>query len=314
MWGVAAYFNPANYATKLRNLELFSQRVRAQGLKLLIVELAFPDSGASPVPAEFADKILRLTSNCVLWQKERLLNLGIESLPQSCDKVVWLDADILFENNGWVEQTSHLLDQHKIVQPYQLAYWLPQGGEAQWQNDAAYLAKLHHLPGVGFAMRHSGEHAMNIVYRPDWVHPGFAWAARRSAIARHGLYDRFILGGGDFVGMLAMYSDARSLGNPNVAVCLSPHQFNHLAGWTNKFHTSIAGDVAYAPGAVFHLWHGNLPDRQYIERYEILREFDFDPETDIAADADGCWRWASDKPELQSQVKAYFSSRKEDGQ
>jgi hypothetical protein len=312
MWGVAAYFNPANYATKLRNLDTFARRVREQGLKLLIVELAFPDN-AFAVPEGFADKILRLRSDCVLWQKERLLNLGIDSLPPSCDKVVWLDADILFQNNSWVEQTSRLLDEHKIVQPYQLAHWLPNRGETEWQTCAEYAAKLHRMPGVAYAIRHSGERAADLMFRPDWVHPGFAWAARRDLIGNGGLYDKFILGGGDFITMLAMYCDARSLKNPNAAVCLSHHQVDDLAGWTNKFHGSIAGDVAYTHGSVFHLWHGNLSDRQYLERYETLREFDFDPKTDIAADAGGCWRWASDKQELHNRVKAYFSSRKEDG-
>lgn len=313
MWGVAAYFNPANYATKLRNLEAFAKRIRGQGLRLLIVELRFPDSESPSVPCEFADKILRLRSDAVLWQKERLLNLGIAALPEDCDKVVWLDADILFENQGWVEQTSRLLDEYKIAQPYQIAYWLPPGGETQWQNNAPYVAKLPSMPGVAYAMREAGEHAMNLLFRPDWVHPGFAWAARRDVVAEHGLYDKFILGGGDFVTMLAMYSDARSLENPHVAVCLSPHQVDDLAAWTDRFHSSVAGDVAYTAGAVFHLWHGNLSDRQYIERYGTLREFAFDPENDIAVDGGGCWQWASDKPALQSQVKAYFSNRKEDG-
>ncbi len=39
----------------------------------------------------------------------------------------------------------------------------------------------------------------------------------------------------------------------------------------------------------------------------------FDPSLDITLDQNGLWRWATAKPELHQQVKAYFSSRKEDG-
>ena len=132
-WGVTTYFNPAAYATKLRNLETFATRLRQQGLKLLIVELAFGEAPFA-VPCELADSILRLRSNAVLWQKERLLNLALSQLPEVCDKVAWLDGDILFTNDEWVSQTSRLLEEHQVVQPYQLAAWLPPAGEHQWKT------------------------------------------------------------------------------------------------------------------------------------------------------------------------------------
>lgn len=40
----------------------------------------------------------------VLWQKERLLNLAIDSLPADVDAVAWLDADLIWFNHGWVEE------------------------------------------------------------------------------------------------------------------------------------------------------------------------------------------------------------------
>ena len=39
--------------------------------------------------------------------QERLLNLGFEHLPDVCDKVVWLDADLLFEDDGWLERPAN---------------------------------------------------------------------------------------------------------------------------------------------------------------------------------------------------------------
>jgi hypothetical protein len=306
MWGVTAYFNPTGYSTKLRNLESFAKRVREQGLKLLIAELAFSDAKFA-IPPEFADQVLQLRSNSVLWQKERILNLAIEQLPESCDKVTWLDGDILFTNDSWVVETSRLLEKHKVVQPYELAAWLPAGGEQRWQMD------LPNMTGVAFAMCHASEFKEQLIYRPDLVHPGFGWAARREILSAHGLYDKFILGGGDFVAMLAMYCGSSALSNPSVAQCLCRRQTAELGCWMDGFYHAVAGDVGYTTGSVLHLWHGNLANRGYIERYGILREFDFDPKLDIARDENGCWAWSSDKPELHRRVEQYFASRKEDG-
>ncbi len=311
MWGVTTYFNPAQYVTKRQNLERFARRVRQQGLKLLVIELGFPHTQFA-VCREWADTLIQLRTPSILWQKERLLNVAIAQLPSSCDKVVWLDGDILFANDSWVEDTSRLLDQHKIVQPFQIANWLPQGAEAEWETDKTFVANLYKMPGMAYSIGHLPSPA-TILYRPDLAHPGFAWAARREILDAHGLYDKCILGGGDFFSTLAMYCDSSALKHPAVSRCLSRHQMTDVKNWMDKFHGTVAGDVAATPGAVFHLWHGNLANRRYLERYQILQNFDFDPAADIALDDASCWRWSSDKPEFHSCVAGYFSSRKEDG-
>ena len=62
----------------------------------MIVELALGDA-PSVVDDAMADQVVRLRSSTVLWHKERLINLGLARLPDRCDKVAWLDGDLLFE-------------------------------------------------------------------------------------------------------------------------------------------------------------------------------------------------------------------------
>jgi hypothetical protein len=64
-------------------------------------------------------------------------------------------------------------------------------------------------------------------------------------------------------------------------------------------------------GRIFHLWHGDLADRGYTRRQVLLA--DFDPFADIALDAQGSWRWSSDKPDLHAAVRRCFESRRGDG-
>ena len=38
------------------------------------------------------------------WQKEQLLNVGLNRLPSECDKVCWLDADVTATEKRFVEE------------------------------------------------------------------------------------------------------------------------------------------------------------------------------------------------------------------
>ena len=85
------------------------------------------------------------------------------------------------------------------------------------------------------------------------------------------------------------------------------------SAWAEKFHRIVQGRIGMVPGDIYHLWHGELLDRQYLPRHAILTQHDFNPYQDIAIDEHGCWRWNSNKPELHQAVRAYFQGRQEDG-
>jgi hypothetical protein len=46
----------------------------------------------------------------------------------------------------------------------------------------------------------------------------------------------------------------------------------------------------------------------------ILKDADFNPHTDISLDANRCWQWSSEKPELHQRIKQYFFERKEEAE
>ena len=97
LWGVITHFNPVGYRGKIENLRRCVERARAQGLRVMVVELAFDDDPFQ-VPEELCEHVERRRTHTVLWQKERLLNIGLSQLPASCDKVAWIDGDVLFES------------------------------------------------------------------------------------------------------------------------------------------------------------------------------------------------------------------------
>lgn len=308
IWAITAFFNPAGYRTKRSHFERFAAGLRRQGLALLVAALDRTD-GQGELALDSADQILRVRSDAILWHKERLLNLALAALPPACDKVVWLDADVLFERDDWVAATAAALDDVPIVQPFSQACWLPQGAtSAAGLEFAPGLGAGHFMPGMGRVMSRKTNHEEALASYFTHGHTGFAWAARRALLETTGFFDELILGGADTAMARAMYSAA-----PFHDIELSPALASSLQRWREAFHDQVRGRVGHIGGRLLHLWHGELQARRYTERAQILVEHNFDPRADIALDEQGCWRWASDKPELHGAVAAYFSSRREDG-
>jgi hypothetical protein len=314
LWGVTCFYNPAGYKNKLSNLRIMSEAARVQGLKLMIVELAFEDS-AFEVPESLCDQLVQRRTESVLWQKERLLNIGLQHLNPRCDKVVWLDADVIFENDQWVTETDRLLRSYVVVQPFDTACWLPKGmmsgppqsffgfGNREGQS----------LPGMGYTMSKTDDKQKALSSYFSHGHTGFAWAARRALLDKHGLYDCQVLGNGDFVMGHAMYGNDDFWNGRNWECSrLSPQLLSHIVEWSREFYRDVQGSVVYVPGRALHLWHGNQTDRMYDDRLLVLKECDFDPRTDLCLDENECWIWNSDKPILHQWAAEYFHSRREE--
>jgi hypothetical protein len=93
---------------------------------------------------------------------------------------------------------------------------------------------------------------------------------------------------------------------------MNARQTEHYLAWARPYFDTVRSRVGYIPGRAFHLWHGEVRDRQYGERDRAFQEFGFDPYTDIALDDSGSWRWNTSKASMHAYVRHYFESRKED--
>lgn len=135
---------------------------------------------------------------------------------------------------------------------------------------------------------------------------GLAWVARGELLRKHGLYDAFILGGGDRVtafAALGRFDEMRSLYHLNEA------RFDHYVRWARPFFADTQSHVGYIAGSVLHLWHGSIESRKYFQRVVDFAQFDFDPMKDIVMSDSGVWQWSSDKPEMHQYFEDYFVSR-----
>lgn len=266
---ITSHFNPCGYHRPRQNLVRF-----LDGLGWLSVEKCFRVVEASfGPPSGYGPNFVAGTQN-FLWQKERLINIGIEQLPPEYDAVAWIDGDLLFDNPDWYSTTCEMLEHTPVLQLFETIAYLGKDGAPESQ---------------GHGMVAAGD-------RMTFRAPGGAIACRRELLGP-GLYDRDPLGHGDSIFMNACLGKRNRYTTPSIEK------------WCQSFGQH---QVGFVPGGVRHLYHGSRAGRDYQRRAAILTEHSFDPETDVRVGENGLLEWASDKPALHQAVRQFFENRNED--
>jgi hypothetical protein len=296
---VTSYFNPCGFRTRAANFERFVAPIREAGIPLVVVEACFGEG----VELDASHRSLKVPARDVMWQKERLLDVGTGWLPPECTKVAWIDADVLFENPDWAVATSELLERAMVVQPFAEVVRMSRGelspreGDDTFESFAKVFVDRPEELRLGKFERHG--------------HTGFAWAARREVLARYGFYDACIAGSGDHMMAHAFAGDWESPCIRRIAGTGGRH-LAHFRKWCKRLHEAVGARLEFTPGRVLHLWHGTMANRRYSQRNKELYQLAFDPKEDIRVAASGCWEWASEKPELHAWARRYFEERRED--
>ncbi|SEP40939.1 hypothetical protein [Propionispora vibrioides] len=307
IWGITTYFNPAKYKSKKENYLTFRQESKRNGLNLLCVELAFNDANYELTKND-ADIMIyvKAKGNSIMWQKERLLNIGLKKLPRECKKIIWIDCDILFENKNWVTETAKLLDNYYIIQPFKNAYKLTceEKFPVDITNRAVGGNNGEKLPSFAYVVTNEG-------FSTDKYcgHKGYCWAGRRELFDKIGFYDAAILGEGDSVMAHAF------IGVPVTGYTekLPPKCKAHQILWAEKAFNIVNNSIYYMNYNIFHLYHGESKNRLYREKCLHYALNDFDPDTDIRINPHNLvWEWSSDKLKLHQFMFEYFYQRKED--
>ncbi|MBK6739582.1 MAG: hypothetical protein IPG64_17900 [Haliea sp.] len=139
LWAVTCLFNPLRSRRRAGNFRTFRAHL---GVPLIAVELSF--DGRFELREGEAEVLVQLTGGDVMWQKERLLNVGLRHLPPACEQVALIDCDVLFEDDDWAAAAADVLTRHPVAQLFSSVQYLPR----DW------------TPGTGAApvdlMRHRG--------------------------------------------------------------------------------------------------------------------------------------------------------------
>jgi hypothetical protein len=305
MWAITAYLNPMGYQARRDNFRRFRERLK---VPLVAVELGFRDK--YDLAAADADILVQIKGGDVLWQKERLLNLAVRALPADCSKVAWVDCDIIFDQPGWAEKVEAALDRVALAQLFRFVHQLPRGAipETVAREELPTRQSVLYAVASGLPIEACvNEKPVDGLYT---MSRGFAWAAWRGLLDRHGLYDACIIGGGDRAMVYAIF------GRYEEAIShfyMNEEEQRRYLDWAVPFSEAIGGAFEHVDNDIFHLWHGDMRRRGAASRQAGLRSFEFNPDRDIAVADSGAWRWNSNKPAMHEFMQSYFASRREDG-
>jgi hypothetical protein len=305
LWAITTFFNPVGYQRRHANYKEFRKRLK---VPLVAIELSF--DGTYELDANDAEILIQLTGQDILWHKERLLNIAIQYLPAECDKVAWLDCDIIFGREDWDVLLRTELEKYQFVQIFMEACDLPKGFNLDDQEAAHALPKVYSSSYKACMGMEVVKGLRNPAHRSKGSSAnGLAWAAPRSLLDKHGLYDACILGSGDRAMVCAALGEYDAI---RQALYMNQRQFEHFQNWAIPFTKDLRNRLGYVDGTIYHLWHGNPLKRRLASRYKILKPYDFDPYNDIIIGENDCWEWVPGRKKLSDIIRKYFISRKED--
>src|SRR4030095_1629869 len=199
LYVVTVVENPNRYYSRYKLYQAFEKHVEESGAILYTVELALRDRHFE-VTDHCNPRHIQLRTTSQIWHKENMLNIAISRLPSDWEYVAWVDADLQFARPDWATETVHLLQHYKILQMFSHAIDLGPNFEIV---DATFNSFAHsYISGNKHPSRiNSSPLPSCMPYYGSghklW-HSGYAWAARRSALADlGGLGDIAILGSAD---------------------------------------------------------------------------------------------------------------------
>ena len=310
IWAITTYYNPSGYQRREQNYRVFREHL---GLPLAVIELSF--NGEFFLTDSDADLLVQIDQGDVMWQKERLINRIVQELPEECEYVAWVDADVVFQNSDWPEMTIKALQNHGLVHLFRQRLNLLKdescedvlSGKLEFDPGRLVTSSIY-LNEIGEGTEEDFAFSNSVLSRGTSV--GLAWASTRHILEHHGLFDACILGSGDRVMVNSAFGNYEWAEN---AATMTPGLKRYYRNWCEGFHQAIRGRMCHVPGLAIHLWHGEMVDRKYVIRHEILNRHDYDPAYDIGLNQQGVFEWTSDKPEMHAEIAAYFDGRKDDG-
>ena len=298
---VTVMSNPVRWASRLKLYNTFEEQMLNSGVKLTTVEVEFGDRPFQLGNPHVNHVKIRGDARALVWHKENALNLGIARLPPDAKYIATIDADIEFRMNGWATETVQALQHYHVIQPWSDCYDLGPNGE-HLDHHKSFCSLVYNRKPIM-----QGPNVGNYPYR--FAHPGYAWAYTRQALEWvGGLADTAALGAADHHMAMAFIGRVQDSYPTNIEQSYK----TPLLRWQANASRHIARNIGYLSGTIEHGFHGPKRSRGYVDRWSVLINNGFNPETDLKRNTYGLVELAGNKPKLRQDIDAYFRSRRED--
>lgn len=296
---ILPFFNPCNSLRMTQNLLLIKDKLDASNIPYTIIHALYPSSA----PLGLKENYSTVHTTSYAFIKENLANLIIDAKKDEYAKFCVLDGDIVFKRSDWYVATSDALDRYIIVQPFTDYVNLGQDFTTPLKEGRGILAQ--------YQKPISDE---NGDIGDVQGHTGYCIAFTRMFLRTVGYPELNLLGGGDMI----VCSVALGI------KLFSRHGHKKYYDFVYDKHSpgrSLKWGVV--SGGVYHLYHGDSANRQYVSRYSILYKYLSQTQNDgkrhlvitdiVKKNKEGVYEWIDEiKEDINKDVLSYFASREDD--
>jgi hypothetical protein len=276
------YFNAAKSKRILMNYLYVVEKLKIAGIPYFTIEMY------ESVP-EIQDAF-HVKTDFILFQKERLCSILEKHIPTSYTKLMFIDADIVFDNLNWYDDMSEKLNDYNAVHAFTKFVRL----------DITYKHVIDEC--LSFTFRKKYGLAQKVGRSKIGFNPGGAWGFQRDWFRKIGFFEDDILGGSD------TYS-VQSWGIIPDTYVYPRFIEKSIQRYKNHIGTNFPS-VSHLNGNVYHLWHGDTNKKQYRTRKNILRGIR-NVKDIVKTSKDGLFQLKNNK--LKRQFRNYFLNRDDDG-
>jgi hypothetical protein len=305
IWAVCTYFNFTGSDSRRKNYSIFKKNIKKYNLNLLTVE--FSADGVFSLNNDDADVLIQLSDGDIMWQKERLLNIGIDHLPENTDIVLILDTDIVFSCENILDLICKKLETHKAVHclssvshlnPFVMDYENTDYFAIDIEKDT-HLILDNTIPSCIRTYEVFANFQMGCA--------GYAWAFKYETIKNVKLFEYNIIGGGDKISASAF------IGIPFPPMTVAgENTFPPYSSYLEKVkkYGINKETVSYVDSPIFDLFHGFHVYRHVMERHGILKTCNFDVTKDLISRKGLPFRFADTvQDSTKKQIIDYFYNR-----
>jgi hypothetical protein len=288
---IMCYFNASKYIRIVQNILTVKNYMELSNIPFYISEVAFYNE---PFLFKKESNIFQYRSESHLFYKENLNKIIVNKLPDNFTKLLFLDADIFFENVNWYTYISNKLNSVDILIPFKKAFWLN-------INYKVFQEKINSLD------------SKDIKINWDKEHVGFCLAVNKKEFHRIPAYETFMIGGDT---QLTLYLKNKGIITtkqnedsklmlefiPNITFPLQQIQFTYDSCNLNVFHLNH--------GAIVNrkFWDVKLNVLKYFKENNIQKFDDF-----LYIRPDGIYELNPKfKEGFNKLSKSYFDNRDED--
>ncbi len=241
----------------------------------------------------------------LVWNKESLMNVGIARAPDDARYFGTFDADVIYRQPGWAQAAIDALQLYPVIQPWTTCYDLGPKDELLGMHRS--FASVYHAGGPvkpegdKFWKSHGGPY--------DYPHSGYAWAWTRDILdALGGLFDVGGMGSADHHMALSLAAAA----DFSIPGGINGNYRAAVKQWEARATAHVNGKIGFTPCVIEHLFHGIKANRNYVGRWGMFLEHDFDPSTDLKRNSFGVLEFTGNKPRLEQAFDRYLRERNED--